>query len=185
MILNYEKPSVKKWMALEADRAIAVFGMPWFWLTWPTNHLQFSIFQSYQADLNRDFINLLTLLFPRFLSRLNLDLRSCTFRYLFSSNVRAEPGGRARALPCRLGGFQHTEGGAIFVPVVNPQTRQDLASVINSDPQREQNILLLTVHRTLRLRLRLQEGKRWETLRNTSRQLVSDITVKIRKGSGN
>ena len=74
---------------------------------------------------------------------------------------------------------------SIFVPVVNPQTRQDLASVINSDPQREQNILLLTLHRTLRLRLRLQEGKRWETLRNASRQLVSDITLKIRKGSGN
>ena len=46
---------------------------------------------------------------------------------------------------------------------VNPQKRQNLASVINSDPQREQNILPLTLHGTLRLRLRLQEGKRRET----------------------
>ena len=67
-----------------------------------------------------------------------------------------------------------------FVPFVNPQMRQNLASVINSDPQREQNILLLTLPR-----LRLQEGKRWETLHSASRQLVSDITLKIRKGSGN
>ena len=74
-------------------------------------------------------------------------------------------------------------GLSSFVPFVNPQTRQNLASVINSDPQREQNILLLTLHRTLRLRFRLLERKRWETLRSTSRQLVSDITLKIRRGS--
>ena len=68
-------------------------------------------------------------------------------------------------------------GLSSFISFVNQQTRQNLASVINSDPQREQNILLLTLHRTLRLRLRLQEEKRWETLRSASRQLVSDITL--------
>ena len=120
--------------------------------------------------------------FPRFLSRPNLDLRSCPFRSLFSSNVRAEQG---RFLADWAASSTLRVGLSSFVPFVNPQTRQNLASVINSGPQREQNNLLLTLRRTLRLRLRLQEGKRWETLRSASRQLVSDKTLKIRKGSGN
>ena len=73
-------------------------------------------------------------------------------------------------------------GLSSFVPFVNPQTRQNLASVINSGPQREQNILLLTFHQTLRLRLRLQEGKRWETLRSASRQLVKRHNTKNPQG---
>ena len=127
MILNYEKPSVKKWMALEADQAIAVFGMPWDWLSGNVDpRTTFSSVSS--PSLNRIrpiwIVTSLTLSFFGFFPQIWIFvLHFCS---LYSSNVRAEKGS---ILDDWAASSTLRVGLSSFVPFVNPQ--------------REQNILLL------------------------------------------
>ena len=132
---------------LEADQAIAVAGVAFSGYVDPR-----TIFSSPSFNRIRPIFSLFSFLgFSAQPPKSWSSFLSFSLSVFIKCESRAR--GRARALPCRLGGFQHTEGGAIFICTICQSTEAtEFASVIIFDPQREQNILLLTPHRTLRLR---------------------------------